>query len=92
MKKFELMYIPNEGTITVIPTTAKMCIKLMKASADIDKIRDKLNEIPVEPAYFEGNYGPMHAMNEVQERLNRIDDLITTFINTLEDENDDEED
>ena len=91
-KKFEMMYVPNEGTISVIPTTAKMCIKAVRTSTHIDKIREELSNIPVEPGHFGGDYGPSHSMQIVKARLDEVEEFINMLVNTLEDDEEDEDD
>lgn len=90
MKKFELMYIPNEGTITVIPTTAKMCIKAVEAKYNIEKVHDQLINLFNNVLEDERFKIERQDVGTALEYCNNVYEFINAIVDTIADEDDED--
>lgn len=82
MKKFNLIGIKMTSNVSVIPTSARLCIKSVEAKYTLQKAQDLLSELP-EDSYYRKVITP---------HLEAVGEFIQAIVDTLADENNNEDD
>lgn len=82
MKKFNLIGIKMTSNVSVIPTSTRLCVKAVEAKYTLQKAQDELSELP-EDSYYR---------KVVMPHLEAVGEFIQAIVDTLTDENNNEDD